>query len=60
MQKKYRIAVLGIGGVGGFLGGKLAAAYSNTADVEIIFIARGSNAQAIKENGLKLITLPEK
>lgn len=56
MQKKYRIAVLGIGGVGGFLGGKLVAAYSNTEDTEIIFIARGNNAQAIKENGLKLIT----
>lgn len=56
MQKKYRIAILGIGGVGGFLGGKLAEAYSHSTDVEIIFIARGSNAQAIKENGLKLIT----
>ena len=56
MQKKYRVAVLGIGGVGGFIGGKLAAAYSPSADTEIIFIARGSNAQAIKENGLKLIT----
>ena len=56
MQKKYRIAVLGIGGVGGFLGGKLAAAYSHSADTEVIFIARGNNAQAIKENGLKLMT----
>jgi len=56
MQKKYRIAILGIGGVGGFLGGKLAAAYSHSTDIEIIFIARGNNAQAIKENGLKLIT----
>ncbi|MES2704028.1 MAG: 2-dehydropantoate 2-reductase [Bacteroidota bacterium] len=59
MQKKYRIAILGMGGVGGFLGGKLAAAYSASADKEIIFIARGSNAQAIKENGLKLITPAE-
>ena len=56
MQKKYRIAILGIGGVGGFIGGKLAAAYGHSEEIEIIFVARGSNAQAIKENGLKLIT----
>ena len=56
MQKKYKIAILGIGGVGGFIGGKLAAAYSHSADTEVIFIARGSNAQAIKDNGLKLVT----
>lgn len=56
MQKKYKIAVLGIGGVGGFLGGKLAAAYSSSTDMEVIFIARGNNAAAIKEQGLKLIT----
>jgi 2-dehydropantoate 2-reductase len=59
MQKKYRVAILGIGGVGGFLGGKLAAAYGNTDNTEIIFVARGNNAQAIKENGLKLITASE-
>jgi 2-dehydropantoate 2-reductase len=59
MKKNYRIAILGIGGVGGFLGGKLAAAYSHTEDIEIIFVARGSNALAIKENGLKLITSSE-
>jgi len=59
MQQKYRIAILGIGGVGGFIGGKLAAAYSQTAHTEIIFIARGSNGQVIKENGLKLISHTE-
>ncbi len=59
MQKKFRIAILGIGGVGGFIGGKLAAAYSHSKEIEIIFIVRGSNAEAIKENGLKLITPTE-
>ncbi len=59
MKEKYRIAILGIGGVGGFLGGKLAAAYSQSPDTEVIFIARGNNAQAIRENGLKLITPAE-
>lgn len=56
MNRKYRIAILGIGGVGGFLGGLLAAAYNNTGNVEVVFITRGSNGQAIREKGLKLIT----
>ena len=36
--KNYRIGILGIGGVGGYLGGKLAAA--KLPDAEIIFIAQ--------------------
>jgi len=51
-----RIAILGIGGVGGYLGAKLAAKYSESNDVEIIFIARGENQKAIEENGVKLVT----
>lgn len=56
MKNKTKIAILGIGGVGGYFGGKLAAKYSASEDFEIIFIARGENKKAIKENGLKLIT----
>jgi 2-dehydropantoate 2-reductase len=59
MKKKYRIAIVGIGGIGGFIGAKLAMAYRKSDDIEIIFVARGTNAQAIKENGLKLITSQE-
>ncbi len=59
MNKKTRIAILGIGGVGGYLGGKLAHKYANSDDFEIIFIVRGENKRAIKENGLKIITLNE-
>ena len=55
MQRKYRIAILGIGGVGGFLGGMLAVEYYDAADVEILFIARGGNAKMIEEQCLKLI-----
>lgn len=55
MQKKFKIAVLGIGGVGGYFGGKLAGFYAGSNEVEIIFIARGANARAIKEVGLKII-----
>lgn len=56
MSEKYRIAILGIGGVGGFYGGKLAEHFANSNEVEIIFIARGENAKAIQVNGLKIVT----
>ncbi len=56
MTDKFKIAVLGIGAVGGYIGGKLASHFSNSADIEIYFIARGENGKTILENGLKLIT----
>lgn len=33
----------------------MAETYSNDPEVEVVFIARGSNGKVIKENGLKLI-----
>jgi 2-dehydropantoate 2-reductase len=51
-----RIAIVGIGGVGGYFGGKLAKAYENSAEHEIIFIARGEHLKAIQQNGLQLFT----
>lgn len=56
MISKFRIVILGIGGVGGYIGGKLAAYYADSHDVEVAFIARGENEQAIASNGLRLIT----
>jgi 2-dehydropantoate 2-reductase len=44
-----KIAVYGTGGVGGYLGGRLALA---GADVHLI--ARGSHLEAIRKNGLKV------
>ena len=58
-MNKFRIAILGIGGVGGYFGGKLAAHFADSQDIEIIFIARGGNEKAIKENGLKVFTTQE-
>jgi 2-dehydropantoate 2-reductase len=55
MGTKTRIGILGIGGVGGFIGGKLALKYTGSATTEIIFIARGATEKVLKENGLKLI-----
>ncbi|NER14585.1 2-dehydropantoate 2-reductase [Leptobacterium flavescens] len=43
------IAIYGIGGVGGYFGGKLAKAGFNTT-----FIARGAHLEAIRKNGLEV------
>ena len=51
-----RIAIIGMGGVGGFYGGKLALKYAPSGEHDIIFVARGENLRAIREKGLKLIT----
>lgn len=51
-----RIAIVGIGGVGGYFGGKLARAYATTGEHDIIFIARGAHLNAIQKNGLQLFT----
>ncbi|WP_162343720.1 ketopantoate reductase family protein [Cyclobacterium salsum] len=50
-QKHKRIAILGLGGVGGFLGAKLLLA-DRPAGVEITFVARGSTLASLQENGL--------
>lgn len=50
-----RIGILGLGGVGGYFGGLLAKAYYNSAEVEVVFIARGATKEAIAENGLKIV-----
>ncbi|MBW2604764.1 MAG: 2-dehydropantoate 2-reductase [Deltaproteobacteria bacterium] len=54
-----KIAIVGIGGVGGYYGGLLAKRYSDDKDVEIVFIARGDHLEYIKKNGLSLITEKE-
>lgn len=54
--KKTRIAIAGIGGIGGYIGGKLAHYYSNNENIEIVFIARGEMAKAINQNGLRLLS----
>jgi 2-dehydropantoate 2-reductase len=54
-----KIAIVGIGGVGGYYGGLLAKQYSDDENVEIVFIARGDHLEQIKKNGLKLITEKE-
>lgn len=54
-----KIAVLGIGGVGGYYGAKLASAYASSEEHKIFFIVRGDHLKAIQEKGLTLITPTE-
>ncbi len=53
---KMKTVIVGAGGVGGFFGGILAEAYSNTPGEEVVFIARGEHGKAMSENGLILKT----
>ena len=46
-----KILIMGSGGVGGFFGGKLAH-----AGYDVKFIARGKHLEAMKQNGLKIIS----
>ena len=52
-----RIAVIGMGGVGGAFGGRLAVRYEGSVSLhQVVFIARGEHLMAIQEIGLNLIT----
>lgn len=53
-MSKIKIAISGIGAVGGYYGGLLAAAYQDSDEVDVFFISRGENLQAIKENGIQI------
>lgn len=46
-----KIAIIGAGAIGGLVGAKLAL-----AGEEVTFIVRGRNLQAIRDNGIKLVT----
>jgi 2-dehydropantoate 2-reductase len=54
-----KIAIIGIGGIGGYYGGLLARRYSGQKDVEVVFVARGDHLKKIRTNGLQLITAKE-
>jgi 2-dehydropantoate 2-reductase len=45
------IVIVGAGGVGGYFGAKIAK-----AGFDVTFIARGKHFEAIKNNGLKVLT----
>jgi 2-dehydropantoate 2-reductase len=59
-MNKVNVCVIGVGGVGGYFGGKLAHTFSSNSDssVNIFFVARGTHLGAIRENGL-IVKSPE-
>jgi len=54
-----RIAVVGLGGVGGYFGGMLARAFRDHKAVKVVFLTRGEHLRQIRRRGLEVIT-PEK
>lgn len=51
-----RVAIVGMGGVGGYIGAKFCSLIGTQKQkYEIIFIARGQHAEAVKHNGIKVI-----
>ena len=59
---KLRIAFSGIGAVGGYYGGMVAARYQGTIKADIFFIARGENLKATRDSiyGKESISIGEK
>jgi len=57
-MKKVNVCLMGVGGVGGYFGGKLAHAFTSSPDspFNIFFLARGKHLEAIKKNGLIVIS----
>ncbi|PHV71081.1 2-dehydropantoate 2-reductase [Sporanaerobium hydrogeniformans] len=58
-DQKVNIGIIGVGGVGGYFGGKLAQAFQGDDRYNIYFIARGTHLAKIKEQGLILKTHQE-
>ena len=54
-----KIGILGMGGIGSFIGAKLTKNYENDPETDIIFICRNATKKAINQNGLTLITADE-
>jgi 2-dehydropantoate 2-reductase len=59
-MNNLNVCFIGVGGVGGYFGGKLAHTFSSNPDppVTIFFVARGKHLEAIKRNGL-VVKSPE-
>jgi 2-dehydropantoate 2-reductase len=56
---KKRIGIIGIGGVGGYYGGKLARICNLSSDFELIFIMRNEGKEQVREHGLRVDTKTE-
>ncbi|MBC8984470.1 2-dehydropantoate 2-reductase [Pedobacter sp. N36a] len=56
MKTSSKITIIGLGGVGGYFGFKLAQRYSNQEDTRITFVARGETYEIVKKDGLRLLS----
>lgn len=48
MMDDMNIVVIGIGGVGGYFGGKIAEYYQGSEEHKVYFVARGEHLKKIK------------
>jgi 2-dehydropantoate 2-reductase len=55
-MKATEIAVVGLGGVGGYFGFKLAQHYAGSATINVTFVARNTTHAVVKERGLTLLS----
>ncbi len=56
MKNKLRIAIIGVGGIGGYFGVRLLEQYRKNNRFEIVFIQRGEHLRQIKNHGLIYVT----
>ena len=59
MGEIKRICIFGTGGVGGYFGAGIAACLNKNKDREVYFIARGEHLDAIRSDGITLVTPEE-
>jgi 2-dehydropantoate 2-reductase len=55
-MKTTEFAIIGLGGVGGYFGFKLAQKYASDNAVNVTFIAREKTYEIVKKNGLTLLS----
>lgn len=51
-----KVTVVGLGGVGGYFGFKLAQRYANPEELQLSFVARGETYETVKKSGLTLLS----
>lgn len=54
-----KIVFVGLGGVGGYYGGKTARAFEGGEEHRVMFLARGDHLRAITDTGLKVLAQDE-
>ncbi|SHF99525.1 ketopantoate reductase family protein [Pedobacter caeni] len=55
-MKTKELTIIGLGGVGGYFGFKLAQKYASSEAVNISFVARAQTYEIVKEKGLTLLS----